>query len=168
MSYLSNAFCKIKVLWSKVKHKEIFLAVILSLILLLVYFSEQIGENQKETEEMGQDSDYCSKMSNDLLDAVCLMTNSRDCKVIINWEAGVESVIAYTTSSSGSSMTKTPEIVSNNGQSSPIILKEQFPKAVSVAVICPRETSTTTKMNVRFMVGTLLGVDVNNVAIYSC
>jgi hypothetical protein len=165
---LSNIFCKTKGLWSKIKHKEIFFAAVLSLILIFVYFSDQFKTNEKEDVELTKDSNYCSKMSEDLLDAVCLMTNSQNCKVIINWEAGVESVIAYTTSSSGSSTTKSPEIVSNNGQSSPIILKEQFPKAVSVAVVCPTNTSITTKMNIRFMVGTLLGVDVNNVAIYSC
>lgn len=168
MSYLSDLICKIKGYWSKVKHKEIILALILVIVLLFVYFSGRIGSENNQSEGTDFESDYCTKMSEDLLDAVCLMTDSQNCKVIINWEAGVESVIAYTTSSSGSSTTKTPEIVSNNGQSSPIILKEQFPKAVSVAVICPSDTSTTTKMNIKFMVGTLLSVDVNNVAIYSC
>ena len=161
------SFDKIKSYFSKVKHKEIIVAIILAIILLVIYFGSTTltttGNNQPE-----KNDDYCARMCNDVLEAVKLMTDSDDCKVIISWEAGVESVIAYTTSSSGNGTTQSPEIITSNGQSSPIVLREEFPTAKSVAVVCPKNTSITTKMNIKYMIATLLNVDVNSVAIYNC
>ena len=164
---MSGVIDKIKSYFSKVKHKEIIVAIALSLVLILIYFASKSPKINQNNAETGS-SDYCSVMTGDVLDAVRLMTGSDECKVIINWEAGVENVIAYTTTTSGSNSTKTPEIISVNGQNSPIVLREEFPKACSVAVVCPKNTEVSTRLNIKYMISTLLGVDVNDVAIYNC
>lgn len=171
---MNEVIPKIKNALAKIKHKELLIAVILIVILFLLYFS---GKNslfsffssdatfeESEQTEYG----YCEKMTLDVTEAVKLLTNSDQCKVIINWSDDGESVIAYTTTVNSGGESKTPQLVTVNGVSSPIVLKETHPVAVSVAVVCPKNTSTETKLNIKYLISTLLQADINNIAIYSC
>lgn len=170
---MNEFIAKIKNMFTKIKHKELVIALILIAVLLLLYFSGKGGvftflssgsETEKETAEYG----YCEKMALDVTDAVMLLTGSDKCKVIINWADGGENEIAYTTTVNATGETKTPQLVTVNGVSAPIILKESYPTALSVAVVCPKNTSTETKLNIKYLISTLLQSDINDIAIYSC
>lgn len=167
---MNSFLIKIKEKFLKTKHKEIFAIIILIFVLLLVYFADFGFAKTTKTSASNESDyiDYCAKMTSDITEAVNLMTGSDSCKVIINWSDGGESVIAYITTSSGTNTTKTPQIITKNGVSSPIILKEEYPKALSVAIVCPMNTNTATKLNIKYMITTLLDMDFDNIAIYSC
>ena len=166
---MSKELEKIKNYIKKIKHKEFIAIGVLCVVLIAMYFiSIKVPEKSADAIASQSQIGYCESMATDILDAVKLMSNSEQCKVIINWDGGVESVIAYTTSSASNSSTKSPEIINNNGTSSPIVLKEEFPHATSVAIVCPSSVDVATKLKIRYMVSTLLDIDINNIAIYSC
>lgn len=171
---MNEVIPKIKNALTKIKNKELLIAAILIVILFLLYFS---GKNSVfsfsssdtsavETEQ--SELSYCEKMAYDVTEAVKLLTDSDRCKVIINWSDDGESVIAYTTTVNSGGESKTPQLVTINGVSSPIVLKETHPVVLSVAVICPKNTSTETKLNIKYLVNTLLQADIDNIAIYNC
>ena len=164
---------KIKASFSKIKRKELVIVFILIVLLVIVYFSGRGGlfsfaSAESQTAAADGEYNYCERMTLDITEAVQLLTGSDGCKVIINWADGGEDIIAYTTTVNANGETNTPQIVTVNGVSGPIVLKEQFPKAVSVAVVCPANTSIATKLNIKYLISTLLQSDINDIAIYSC
>lgn len=166
---MNDLIAKIKKKFMEMRHKELWIAGIILLAILMFYLSDCTYFTATEKQSIQKEElSYSEKMTRDILDAVKFMTGSGDCKVIINWADGGENVIAYTTSSSGSGETKTPEIVTINGVSSPIVLQEKYPQAQSIAIICPKNTSVKIKLDIKTMVSTLLNTSFDNIAIYSC
>ncbi len=167
---MNSFLAKIKEKFSNLGRKEMLAIIVLILLLIVVYFfdSDFFKATKTSTTNISNDVGYCEKMTLDITEAVNLMTGSDNCKVIVNWSDEGESIIAYTTTSSGSNTSKTPQIITKNGVSSPVILKEEHPKALSVAVVCPSNTATATKLDIKYMILTLLNIDFDNIAIYSC
>lgn len=170
---MSEWFAKVKEALSRVKRKELIIVAVLIVMLLAVYFWGggnlfSFAGGTRASDAPQSEYSYCERMTMDITDAVELFTGSDKCKVIINWSDGGEDIIAYTTTVNAGGETKTPQLVTVNGVSAPIVLKEEYPKAVSVAVVCPENTSIETKLDIKYFISTLLKSDINDIAIYSC
>ena len=87
-------------------------------------------------------------------------------KVVVNWESGVEKIIAYATSNSGNNVTTTPTIIQSQGTSSPIVLKEVYPKALGVIIICQGGNNIAVKLDVMNAVSVLLDIPQNKINVY--
>lgn len=161
-SKLKKAFNKIK----SIKHIEIILAVIAVVVMVIIYFSTlNFGEKKSGTGEATTTSNYCTQMKEEITGAVANMCGGSP-TVVISWESSVEAVIAYVTSTSGSGSTQTPQIITSQGTSSPIILKEIYPKALGVVVICQGGDNVKTKLDIISAITVLLDITPEKINVF--
>ena len=150
------------------KHLELVIAVIAVVIMLVLYFSTRAGSASKtETVADLYLSDYCAKTERQLVEALEAMKGVGKVKAVVSWESGVEKVIAYATSNSGNSVTTTPIVIQSQGISSPIVLKELYPKALGVIIICQGGNNIAVKLDVMNAVSALLNISQNKVNVYA-
>lgn len=148
------------------KHWEIVVAVVAVVVMLALYFSARAGKSTDSVAESAEPG-YCKKTEQDLTAALEAMKGVGKVKVAIHWESGVEKIIAYATSTSGNTINTTPTIVQSGGTSAPVVLKEVYPKALGVVIICQGGTDVAVKMNVIQAVSSLLGISPNSVNVYA-
>ena len=149
------------------KHIEIVIAVLAVVVMLILYFSIKVGTN-KTSEEAGViGSDYCERVEKELVSALENMKGVGKVKLVVNWESGVETVIAYATATSSSGVTTTPTLVQSQGSSKPIVLKEIYPKALGVVIICQGGNNVSVKLDVMNAVSVLLGISQNKVNVFA-
>lgn len=150
------------------KYLEIIIAVVAVILMLILYFSTKTGKNNKtENHVTAVSDDYCKRTERELVSALASMRGVGDVKIVVNWESGVETVIAYATSNSGSAITTTPTIITSQGSSSPIVLKELYPKALGVIIICQGGENVAVKLDIMNAVATLLDISQNKINVYA-
>lgn len=149
----------------KLKHKEIIIAVIAVVIMLVIYFSSFSFSGSSVNEETSGSltSDYCRNMETQVTDAVVKMSGDKSAKVIVNWETSVEAVIAYSTSGSQNSSSSSPTIVQNG---KPVVLKEIYPKPLGIVVVFAGGDNVKLRLDIIGMVSTLMDISPEKVAVY--
>lgn len=166
-----SANSKIKEIIAKLKNKkqlEIIIAVVAVVVMLALYFSTKSGCSQKApTVSETTKTDYCERMESEMVKALGAMKGVGKVSVVISWESGVETVIAYATNSSGNNVTTTPTIIQSQGSSSPIVLKELYPKALGVIIICEGGNEIAVKLDVMNAVSGLLDIPQSKVNVYA-
>ncbi len=145
------------------KHKEIILAVLAVAVMLAIYFSSFIGDSKSQSGEVSASVDYCARLQSEVTDAVKKMSGDKQATVIVNWESGVEAVIAYTTSESQSSSSMAPTIL---GSGKPVVLREIYPKPLGVVVVVAGASNVKLKLDVMNMVATLMDISPEKVAVF--
>ncbi len=146
------------------KHKEVAIAILAVFIMLVIYFSSYLKDGESKAEIIRDD--YCVAMQEKLSVAIEKISGDKTAEVVINWESGVESIVAYTENKSQSSSSSSPTIVNSSGGGAPIVLKTINPKAVGVAVII-QKASVANKLDIKNMVSILLDISPEKVAVYS-
>ena len=150
------------------KHLEIAIAVIAVALMLILYFSTKITlPKASASTEQESVENYCTKTERELATALESMQGVGKVQIVISWESGVEKVIAYATNQSGNNVSTTPTIVQTQGSSTPIVLKELYPKALGAIIICQGGNNVAVKLDVIHAVSTLLNVSQNNVNVYA-
>ncbi|MDR2201801.1 MAG: hypothetical protein LBP26_03435 [Clostridiales bacterium] len=163
-SKIKTAVKKIK----GVKNIEIIVAVIAVVVMLAIYFAGKAGSAKKPQAAGAEFSEnYCAKIERELTAALSSLKGAGRVGVMINWESGVESVIAYITNTSGGSSASTPQIIQNNGSTRPIVLKEIYPKALGVIIICEGGDNVATKLDIISAVSTLLDITPDKISVYT-
>lgn len=163
-SKLKSIFEKIK----SVKHIEIIIAVIAVAVMIVIYFSSlsfSSTKNDKNSSSNVYTNDYCEQMKREITAAVADMCGASP-TVVINWDGGVESLLAYVTSTSASSSSSSPQIITSQGTSSPIVLKEIYPKALGVVVICQGGDNVKTKLDIISAISVLLNISPEKVSVF--
>ncbi len=172
---MSKIVDKIKKALAAVHGKELYVALALIAVLAFIcffgkrggLFSLAVKKSDDGADSVSAES-YCDKMSDEILSAVKMICGSDNCKVIINWEEGEQDILAYVIKTDKNGETKTPQLVTVNGVSSPLVIGKTQPKALSLAIVCPKSTSTTQKLDIKYLVSTLLDCDFDQIAIYDC
>lgn len=141
-----------------VKHIEVILAVVAVVVMLIIYVSTLAGGKEKKTNAVDKPNDYCAAMQADLTDVIASVHGAGKTKVLINWESGVEAVIAYVTSVNGNSSTSAPQLITEGGVTKPIVLKEIYPKALGVLIICEGGDNVAVKIEILNAVCVLLDI----------
>lgn len=147
-----------------IKNIEIIIAVISVVVMLVIYFGSSFSSNEVSIVSVKSElEDYCTKMETDLVDSLSSVSGAGNVKVVINWDSSVEQIIAYITSSSGDSYSSSPQIVTVDGNGVPIILKELYPKAIGVIIICQGGDNIEIKLSIIEAVSNLLDISASNV-----
>lgn len=146
-----------------VKHIELILAGIGVAVMLGIYASTLLPD---KTEKTAVTTGYCERMEVQLAETVSALKGAGATKVIVNWESGVEAVIAYVSSSGGSTATSTPQIVTGPNGGKPIVLKEIYPKALGVIIICEGGDNVKVKLDIISAVSVLLDLTPENICVY--
>lgn len=147
------------------KRFEIIVCVIAVVAMLAIYISTIVPKKAKTT-TTDATADYCTRMRDELTDAVSALKGAGKTKVIINWESGVEAVIAYITSTGGSTTTNTPQIVTGPNGTKPIVLKEIYPKALGAIIICEGGDNVRVKLDIINAVSVLLSLAPESICVY--
>ena len=111
---------------------------------------------------------YCENMQREISEAVKMMCDSAKCKVIINWAEDELDVPSYVVTNTKEGETKTPQIITVNGAATTVSLGKTHPTAISCAIVCPKSTSIRQRLDIKYLVNTLIGCDFDNIVIYDC
>ena len=170
-------FAKLKT----VKHIEIYIAIIVGAIIVLIYLSSSgtpsIAAKSGSTEDITYTSmnQYATDMERKLTDVLSQVNGAGTVNVMIVFKSGLEMLIAYstasneTTTTNGSgttttvSVTKTPILINNNSE--PIILSEQLPVPQSVLVVASGAGSTGVKLALITAVESLLKLPASSIQV---
>lgn len=148
------------------KRKEILIAVIAIVVMLAIYFTTVSGTKETTNYETAR-SDYCETVAEEMKKAISKMSGDDGVKVVISWQGGVESVIAYTRTEGQNSSATTPSVIQQTGGSKPIILKEIYPAATGVVIVTKNGGSNVKlRLQLKEMAATLLGISPEKVAVY--
>lgn len=126
----------------EIKHKEIVIAVIAVIVMLIIYFSS-FGE--KKVQATNQD-DYCVMMQSRIRSVISKIDGVGESDVIISWEGGVETLSQN--SASGNSK------------------KEIYPRAIGVIIVCEGGSNARVKIDVIMAVSTLMDISTEKVLVY--
>ncbi len=155
MRYMNKLIAKIKAF----KHKEIALAVIAVLVMLLIYFSTFAPK--KESDATSSAENYCSAMCKSIEAAVERM-GAGNAEVVIAWSSSVEIVVEKNLTTNGSSSSE--QVAQSGG--SPIVLKEIYPRAIGVMIVCKGGNNAKVRIDIIMAVSTLLDISAEKVLVF--
>lgn len=185
----SGVLSKIKLLekLKKVKHIEIIAVAVLAVLIMLVWFIDWGNTSNKTNNQVVSSSnsvtDYAKELEKRLEDALSDIDGAGKITVMITLDGAKEVILASstdekksstTTTSSGGTINDTetltsnsePIIITENGTSSPIILKEIMPPIKGVVVIAEGAGNIRVKLDLLKAVQALLSVSSNQVEIF--
>ncbi|MBQ8762226.1 MAG: hypothetical protein IJZ26_02835 [Clostridia bacterium] len=185
----SGVLSKIKLLekLKKVKHIEIIAVAVLAVLIMLVWFIDWGSTSNKTNNQVVSSSnsvtDYAKELERRLEEALSDIDGAGKITVMITLDGAKEVILASstdekksstTTTSSGGTINDTetltsnsePIIITENGTSSPIILKEIMPPIKGVVVIAEGAGNVRVKLDLLKAVQALLSVSSNQVEIF--
>lgn len=158
----SGFYAKIK----KIKNLDKILVVLFIAIILLIYFSsfsfDVFGKNttssnvEKETVESSVLSlqDYQLSLEKKLVQTLKAIKDAGNVSVMIYFDKGIETVIAYTTETQTNSNgiqveTKSPVLLTTkDGKTQTVVLQEIMPEPASIIVVATGASETKVKLEI--------------------
>ena len=158
---------KIKQLYAKiksVKNIEIYLAVGLALIVIIIVFASSVTKN---TANSNSDNSYISQMEHKICSVVEKIDGCGKVSVAISYSSNEEKVYAYETetTSSGGVTKQTSSLVSVKGE--PLVTTTLPPKILGVVVVAEGASDPIIKFKIVEVVVTLLDVDAKDVQVFT-
>lgn len=162
----------------KIKHLDIILVVLFIAIILLIYFSS-FGKSSKSgttnyevTTELTSFDKYRTSLEHKIKTAVEALENVDHAEVILYFDKGAETVIAYTyetkTLPDGTKLeTKSPVLVQNGKDENVVILQEIMPQPVSVVIVASGAKDTSVKLKILQLVQALFEIKSSKVEIFA-
>lgn len=170
MNKLKSMYERIK----KIKHIQIYCAVLVGLLICVVYFAsvykpKSDNTDKNSTEEYSSTMEYVDYLENKLGNVLSKISGVGNVDVIITLECGF--TFEYATETETKTMTSgetqttvttsTVILVSNE----PVIIKENYPVIKGVVVVAKGAENVNVKLNILTAVETVLEVDRNNITI---
>lgn len=161
----------------KIGNVKVLLIILAFLILAVIVINNTSGKttskdvsNSKYTTSL----DYIAQIEEKLMNVVQGIKGAGKTKVMISISSSPELSVAEnieekTVTTSGNStttVTTEPIIVRQNGEDSPLILKETLPKICGVIVVSEGAKDIKVKMDIMLAVSTALGVNSNIVEVF--
>ena len=160
MTFVKKVFAKLK----SVKNIEIYVALILALVVVLIVF---VGSGSKNTTKSVSDDSYISQMEHKICSVVENIAGCGKATVAISYSSNEEHVYAYeteTTTSNG--ITKqTSNIVTVKGE--PLVTKTLPPTILGVVVVAQGADNPVVKLKIIEVVVTLLNVQQKDVQVFT-
>lgn len=161
-----------------VKHLEIYMAVIIGLILVLVYFGvfkRKSTTTQKVEAEESALSSYISGLEDRLGDALSHISGAGQVTVMITVDDNIEYTYVMnesekTVTNNGSTTTtrdSEPVIITKNGISSPVILEEKMPEIKGVIIISTGGKDANVRLNLIKAAETLFGISSSKIEVFA-
>lgn len=159
-----------------IKHIEIYIAIIFIVILIAIYFvdfNKSSGTSTTTASASYTAYEYANYVEDKLEKVLSNIKNAGKVSVMVSIESGSEIIYATTseektnTVSSGSTSTvvSEPVIVTNKGNSQPIIIKEYMPKINGVIVVAEGANNISVRLELLKAVEAILNVPTTNIEI---
>lgn len=163
---IKKVFAKIK----SVKNIELYVALALALVAVVVIFAVNSGGNSQtdtEIQDTANFNEYISYMENKLTSVIGQMDGCKNVKVAISCSAADEKVYAYEkeTSVTGDKQTVTETLVTVSGK--PLVLKTLPPEIYGVVVVADFADDPVTKYKIIQVVVTLLDTSADKVQVFT-
>lgn len=157
-------------------------ALILIFVLLVVavilynYSGAKTTSNKEPSSEIGYTTslDYINQIEDKLITIIGGIKGAGKVNVMISIDSSPELLVAENieektvTTSSGTTTTKVTEpiIVKNNGEDSPLILKETLPSINGVIVVSSGANDTKVRLDIINAVSMALGINLNKIEVF--
>jgi len=161
----------------RIKHLDIVLTILFIAIILLIYFStfqKQSVENNCDNESniTTSFSTYCNELENKMKVTISAIKGVGNVNVMLYFNQGIETVIAYTTESKKSSdgsvtETKSPVLISNDGQTKTIVLQENMPLPSSVLIVASGAENTNVKLEILRAVQAMFDLSSSKIEVFA-
>ena len=168
-----------------VKHIEIIICIIFISLLLLIYFYGFNSNVKTKTNETSSESnlsytssvEYAKEIEKKLVEVLTSLKGVTKASVMVSVENGTEIKIAESVeeetiiSSDGESknvtIVKNPIIVTENGESKPIILMEILPEIKGVVVVADGADDVNVKLNIYKLIQATINISSNNIQVFA-
>jgi len=155
----------IRELWEKVKkikHLEIYAAIILCIVALIVFFADFGGTQETVVTEENWEEQILSNVT----EIVSNINGVGKVSIAITYDSGLVNEYLYETKTetNAGSTTSTSEIVSYKGE--PIVLRELYPAIKGVVVVAEGGDNTEVKYKIIKALITLLGIDASQIEVF--
>lgn len=162
-----------------VKHIEFLIAIIFVAIILLIYFSSGVsvseGTKEKENTEFSSVLEYSKEMEDKIKNVLSKIKDAGEVSVMINCESGYELKIAYTTETTKKvensipveTTVQTPVMITNNGETSPVVLEYISPKIKNVIIVASGAENTNVKLELIRAVEVLLNISATAIQVFT-
>ncbi|MCL1944562.1 MAG: hypothetical protein FWF56_03920 [Firmicutes bacterium] len=156
----------------KVKHIEFYVAGLAIALMLIVYFSASLfsgstSSGNTNTTPKQSFADYQDRIEQNLKSVVGSMKGVGKTEVAIAWESSIELVLAYITINNGGNLSSTPQLVTENGTTKPLVIKEIYPDVIGVALTIQGGDDARVRLAVIDTVCVLLSVSSSKVVVQS-
>ncbi|HHU42906.1 MAG: hypothetical protein QM214_05720 [Bacillota bacterium] len=175
---------KLKALYAKlkkIKNIEIIIAVVFIALALILYSALTSPKKPaKENDVYDKQRDMIEEMESDLCRILSQISGAGRVEVMITYSGSVEKLIANTKSThvnttnnngsittSTSTVTETPILVSGDGSSKPYVLKEIMPTVTGVVVVSEGARDPRVRLEILRAVQTLLNISANNIEVFA-
>ncbi len=176
-----NIFSKMLDKLRRIKHLDIILTTLFIAIVLLIYLSTlsqpRKDNNQNTSDNISQSSssemeDYALSLSSSLEHLISSIDGVSGCKVAIYFDDGIRTEIAYVTETrtltDGTKVeSKSPVLITTNGEQHPIILQKIMPKPISVVIVAKGASDTKVKLNILKLVESMLDISAQKIEIFA-
>lgn len=150
------------------KHKHLLPCILLALVagILLLFFPA--GETKTSSSTVSPTELYRAALESEVESLLCQMEGVKDCKVVLTLSYGYE--YTYATDQKVSQRgeeketEKTVVLAGENGNASPILLREKQPVVCGAAVVCPGADSRTC-LRISALLSALFSMDSSQISI---
>ena len=160
----------------KIKHIEIYIAIVVALIIVAVYFSTSFtfkskGQNSSTKEDnlevnFSNSQEYVVYLENKLESVITNVKGVGQANVIITLEKGFEYVYETeeetNSSANGNIVTKT-KVVLVNGK--PVLKEEIYPVVKGIVIVAEGAKDTSVKLNILSLVQTIININTSQITI---
>ena len=161
-----------------IKHIEVFISIIFIVIILLIYFSggnAQIKTATNEENKLSSTIEYVKETEERVKMVLSKIKGVGEVSVMINCESGYALKVAYTTETTKKSensviietVTQTPVLVTNNGETTPIVLEYVSPKINNIIIVASGAENTNVKLELIKAVESLLGIPASSIQVFT-
>lgn len=166
----------------KIKHLDIILTVLFIAIILLIYFStffntkptidKNSTDNSKTYSATTSLERYTERCEAKLVETLSAIKEAGEVSVLLTFNKGIETVIAYTTeteTSSNGNVTevKSPVLITNNGKTETVVLQEIMPMPVSIVVVATGANNTNVKLEILRAVQAMFALPTSSIEIFA-
>ena len=166
----------------KIKHLDIILTVLFIAIILLIYFStffNSKSSNDKNTQNQDKTysssitlEEYSDKLEHKLEQTLSAIKGAGNISILLTFNKGIETVIAYTTetkTSSDGTVTeiKSPVLITNNGKTVTVILVVLMPTGCCIVVVATGASNTNVKLEILRAVQAMFELPSSSIEIFA-
>lgn len=148
------------------KSKEIIIALILSAIVLLVFFGNFGQKSAKETNAEYNFSEYVNGLQNKIESVIKKIDGVGNAEIVITFSGGIEQEYAYSTEvvTQGSTVTEKHTLATVSGK--PVLIREKMPQIQGVVIAADGAGQTAVRLEIIRAVQALLQVPNGKIEVF--
>ena len=149
-----------------IKNIEIAIALILSAVVLLVFFGSFSSNSTKEVDGSYSFAEYVNKLENKIKSVISKIDGAGDCEVAISFVGGIEQEYVFSKESetNGSSVSEKTVLTLVSGK--PVVLREKMPEVQGVVIVADGADMPSVRLEITKAVQALLKVPNGNIEVF--